>query len=87
MARKERRPCDEAYWYAYVGVGKNLAKKYLGRTAELTRARLEEATTLLLLETIREYGLECLERWRRSASRTPSISWHAPRSIGEACQT
>src|SRR5260370_37473880 len=46
-ARKERRPRGEAYWYAYVGVGKKLAKKYLGRTAELTLARLEEAATLL----------------------------------------
>jgi hypothetical protein len=31
-AHKERRPRGEAYWYAYVGVGKKLAKNiWIGR--------------------------------------------------------
>src|SRR5260221_3159150 len=46
-ARKEPRQWGEGYWYAYRRVGPKLTKKYLGRTAELTLARLEEAATLL----------------------------------------
>src|SRR5258708_11358273 len=46
-ARKESRQWGEGYWYAYRRVGPKLTKKYLGRTAELTLARLEEAATLL----------------------------------------
>jgi len=41
-ARKERRPRGEAYWYAYLGVGKKLTKKYLGKTSGVTLARLEQ---------------------------------------------
>src|SRR5881275_425451 len=40
--RKEARQRGEGYWYAYRRVGQRLTKKYLGRTAELTLARLEE---------------------------------------------
>jgi predicted ATPase/DNA-binding CsgD family transcriptional regulator len=46
-ARKESRQWGEGYWYAYRRVGPKLTKKYLGRTADLTLARLEEAATLL----------------------------------------
>src|SRR5438876_4818717 len=46
-ARKESRRWGEGYWYAYRRVGERLAKKYLGRTADLTLARLEETATLL----------------------------------------
>src|SRR5260221_14045824 len=46
-ARKESRQWGEGYWYAYRRVGPKLTKKYLGRTADRTLARLEEAATLL----------------------------------------
>jgi predicted ATPase/DNA-binding CsgD family transcriptional regulator len=46
-ARKESRRWGEGYWYAYRRVGERLTKKYLGRTADLTLARLEEAASLL----------------------------------------
>src|SRR5258708_23917674 len=46
-ARKESRQWGEGYWYAYRRVGPKLSKKYLGRTADLTLARLEEAASLL----------------------------------------
>jgi LuxR family maltose regulon positive regulatory protein len=45
--RKESRQWDEGYWYAYRRVGPKLTKKYLGRTADLTLARLEETAALL----------------------------------------
>ncbi len=40
--RKEARPRGDQYWYAYQRVGQKMAKKYLGRSADLTLARLEE---------------------------------------------
>ncbi len=46
-ARKESRPRGEAYWYAYVGAGKKLMKKYLGKTADVTLARLEQVAAAL----------------------------------------
>ena len=47
LARKESRQRREGYWYAYRRVGERLSKQYLGRTADLTLARLEEAATML----------------------------------------
>jgi LuxR family transcriptional regulator, maltose regulon positive regulatory protein len=46
-ARKEKRPRGEAYWYAYVGAEKKLTKKYLGKTADVTLARLEQVAVAL----------------------------------------
>ena len=46
-ARKESRQRGDQYWYAYRRVGQRLTKKYLGRTTDLTVARLEEAAALL----------------------------------------
>jgi LuxR family transcriptional regulator, maltose regulon positive regulatory protein len=40
---KEPRPRGAGYWYAYHATGLRVAKRYLGRTATLTLARLEEA--------------------------------------------
>jgi len=45
--RKESRQRGDQYWYAYHRVGQRLTKKYLGRTTDLTLARLEETTALL----------------------------------------
>src|SRR5260370_15291527 len=40
--RKEVRPRGDQYWYAYRRVGPRMAKKYLGRSVDLTLGRLEE---------------------------------------------
>jgi len=44
---KEARPRGEGYWYAYRRQGKRMRKQYLGRSSELTAARLEEVAALL----------------------------------------
>jgi LuxR family transcriptional regulator, maltose regulon positive regulatory protein len=40
-ARKEGRPRGGRCWYAYLTTGKHLTKKYLGKSTDLTLARLE----------------------------------------------
>src|SRR5215469_15250291 len=40
-ARKEARQRGDRYWYAYLAMPTQLTKKYLGKTADLTLARLE----------------------------------------------
>ena len=40
--RQEVRPRGGTYWYACRRVGKQMVKRYLGRTTDLTPARLEE---------------------------------------------
>jgi len=45
-ARKENRHGD-LYWYAYLRTGEKLTKKYLGRTADLTIARLEDVAGVM----------------------------------------
>ncbi len=40
-ARKEVKQRGDRYWYAYLATGERLTKKYLGKTADLTLARLE----------------------------------------------
>jgi LuxR family maltose regulon positive regulatory protein len=44
---KERRKAGYDYWYAYRRRGKRVAKRYAGRSAELTFARLEELSQAL----------------------------------------
>ena len=46
--RKESRERGGRYWYAYRRIGEKTVKKYLGRTTELTLARLEEIAALLM---------------------------------------
>jgi len=45
--RQEARPRGGAYWYACRRIGEKMAKRYLGRTTELTPARLEEVAAQL----------------------------------------
>ena len=47
---KEPRLRGAGYWYAYHSTGQRVAKRYLGRTATLTLARLEEAAQSLANE-------------------------------------
>jgi len=46
-ARKEARQRGDRYWYAYLAVGEQLTKKYLGKTTNLTLARLEQIAGML----------------------------------------
>ena len=48
--RKESRLYGEGYWYAYRSQGRRTRKKYLGRTPDLTIARLEDITEALNAE-------------------------------------
>ena len=41
-ARKEAKQRGNLYWYAYLARGEHLTKKYLGKTTNLTLARLEQ---------------------------------------------
>src|SRR5947209_1052494 len=49
-ARKESNRPGEGYWYAYVRSGEKLLKKYVGRTTEVTLARLEHVAGALSAE-------------------------------------
>src|SRR5215469_4072492 len=46
-ARKEARQRGGRYWSAYLATGEHLAKKYLGKSADLTVARLEHMASVL----------------------------------------
>ena len=50
-ACKELKQRGEGYWYAYARVGGKLAKRYLGRSIDLTLTRLEQAAQELWLDT------------------------------------
>ena len=41
-ARKEAKQRGDRYWSAYLAAGERLTKKYLGKTADLSLARLEQ---------------------------------------------
>jgi len=45
--RKESRQRGDVYWYGYRRVGEKMAKKYLGRTTDLTLTRLEQIAAAL----------------------------------------
>jgi LuxR family maltose regulon positive regulatory protein len=46
-ARKEARQRGDRYWSAYLARGEHLIKKYLGKTTDLTLARLEDIAEVL----------------------------------------
>src|SRR5215472_10249061 len=46
-ARKEAKQRGDRYWSAYLATGRQLSKKYLGKSADLTLARLEHVADLL----------------------------------------
>lgn len=48
--RKESRLHGEGYWYAYRNQGRRTRKKYVGRTTDLTIARLEDIAEALTAE-------------------------------------
>jgi LuxR family maltose regulon positive regulatory protein len=46
-ARKEAKQRGDRYWSAYLATGEHLTKKYLGKTADLSLARLEHIAGML----------------------------------------
>lgn len=50
--RKEARTYGEGYWYAYRNQGHKVRKKYVGRTTNMTIARLEDIAESLATEAI-----------------------------------
>jgi LuxR family maltose regulon positive regulatory protein len=46
-ARKEAKQRGDRYWYAYLAAGEQLTKKYLGKSADLSLARLEHIAGIL----------------------------------------
>ncbi|HEX6557556.1 MAG TPA: LuxR C-terminal-related transcriptional regulator [Ktedonobacteraceae bacterium] len=46
-ARKEAKQRGDRYWSAYLATGEQLSKKYLGKTADLSLARLEQIAAML----------------------------------------
>ena len=66
--RQEIRPRGGAYWYAYRRIGKKMAKRYLGRSTELTPARLEAVAAQLT-----EAALHAGEGPRASAAARPEL--------------
>jgi LuxR family maltose regulon positive regulatory protein len=50
-ARKEVKQRGNRYWSAYLTTGKQLTKKYLGKTADLTLPRLEHIAGLLCTQS------------------------------------
>jgi LuxR family transcriptional regulator, maltose regulon positive regulatory protein len=47
-ARKEARQRGDRYWNAHLTAGEHLTKRYLGKTADLTLARLEHIAGILI---------------------------------------
>ncbi len=68
------------YWYAYRRVGKKMAKRYLGRTIELTPARLEQvaaqfaADALSLGQGTLTHGVSRAERASQHVMTSPITS-------------
>jgi len=50
-ARKEAKQRGDRYWSAYLTTGEQLAKKYLGKTADLSLARLEHIAGMLRVQS------------------------------------
>src|SRR5215472_6837377 len=72
-ARKERKQRGTCYWYAYFAQGGQRRKAYLGRTQNLTLARLEQLAQTFLLRSIDQVVDTCRARGRVSpAEREPS---------------
>src|SRR6266516_3740614 len=50
-ARKEAKQRGDRYWSAYLTTGEQIAKKYLGKTADLSLARLEHIAGMLRVQS------------------------------------
>jgi LuxR family maltose regulon positive regulatory protein len=50
-ARKEAKQRGDRYWSAYLATGERLTKKYLGKSSDLTLARLEHIASMLYAQS------------------------------------
>src|SRR5215813_49402 len=72
-ARKEAKQRGDRYWSAYLATGERLSKKYLGKSADLSLARLESIAETLTAQS--------------ETTLPPSISLAAARTAGESDAT
>src|ERR1700676_5223879 len=79
-ARKERKQRGDEYWYAYVRIVGKLTKKYLGRSSDLSFARLEQAAQELWLDP--QTSLE--QKGKIALSRPPSPAAHGEQAFHSA---
>lgn len=79
--QKEERPRGkDAYWYAYRRQGKRMLKKYAGRSADLSMARLEDVARALNAQTHQGEGDDLPEASREGSQeqkRLLSIAYQA----------
>lgn len=70
LLKESRARGEEGYWYAYRSRQGHTRKKYLGRSSDLTLARLEE-TASILAEEGNAGGREQVKGQKRRAEREP----------------
>jgi LuxR family transcriptional regulator, maltose regulon positive regulatory protein len=68
-ARKEAKQRGDRYWYAYLATGEQLTKKYLGKSADLSLARLEHIAEILHIQS--------------AAQMPPPVTWASASTNGE----
>src|SRR5260370_11461391 len=88
--RKESRRHGAGYWYAYRSHGHRTLKKYAGRTADLTIARLEDIAEALTAEAcsstdecpqVKEGGIPSLERLSPAEAVSAMRKAHIPSPV------
>lgn len=73
-ARQEKVQRGERYWYAYLRTGQKVRKKYLGKTADLTIARLEQIAHILQADTASGQPSGSTQVWQPEQRHPPSAS-------------
>ena len=82
-ARKEAKQRGDRYWSAYLTAGEHLSKKYLGKTADLTLARLEQIAGVLI-PTINRDVLDKSALYEINRGATSQLSPPETRAEGNA---
>ena len=77
-ARLEAVQRGERYWYAYLRTGQKVRKKYLGKTADLNLARLEQVARFLHTEQADAVFPDTALPTRQEPVRTPRVVTSAP---------
>ncbi|MBK9941176.1 MAG: hypothetical protein IPP13_06115 [Kouleothrix sp.] len=75
---KEARPGGRTgYWYAYRRQGRRVAKRYVGRSADLTAARLEQVAAVLLGAPGAGEPADVPQDWPAAGSTHATAKWPA----------
>ena len=77
-ARKETKQRGDRYWSAYLTTGEHLTKKYLGKTADLSLARLEHIAGILRTQSATQTRGTLPPYWQPSVSSIPQIFLFPP---------